>query len=94
MGIGGSLPNQFPRPTSKQAPTLSSIVLIINSVLSLTHECIQVKFSHADCRQGNRHTHLLTKHTFYIINYYVWVEESLCFIEQTLLHDISFSFFC
>lgn len=35
---------------------------------------------------------LLTKHTFYIVDYYLWIEESLYFIEQTLPHYVSFSF--
>ena len=49
----------------------------------------RIDFSHVK-RQGNRPVHLLVKHVLGIADYLTWMEETPCFLEHALLHDIHF----
>lgn len=49
-----------------------------------------VKFSHV-YRKANDHAHLLAKYAISIDDFLVWIEESLCVLEQTLFHHIFFA---
>lgn len=53
-----------------------------------------VKFSHIYRKandQANDHAHLLAKYAISIDDFLVWIEESLCVLEQTLFHHIFFA---
>ena len=39
-----------------------------------------------------RAIHLLAKHALGIEDFSVWIEETPCFIEQALLHDVTIAF--
>ena len=51
--------------------------------------CYKVDFSHIK-RQGNSPARLLAKYALGIVDYETWVEASPCFLEQALIHDVSF----
>ena len=69
------------------SPPPSSIAATVYGSLSDSHNFHQVDFFHV-CRQANRPAHLLAKYTLSIDDFSVWLEESLCFIEQSLLNDV------
>ena len=46
-----------------------------------------VQFSHVK-RKGNTLAHLLAKHACGIVDFLVWIEENLCFLEQALHHNV------
>ena len=50
--------------------------------------CYKVDFSHIK-RQDNRSAHLLAKHALGIVDFEIWMEDSPCFLEQALIHDVS-----
>ena len=52
-------------------------------MLSSMHEFQRVKISHV-CRQGNRPTHLLAKHAFSIVDFFIWIEKSSYFFRTSL----------
>ena len=61
---------------------------VIRGVLMVCGFCYKVDFSHIK-RQGNRLVHLLAKHALGIVDFETWMEDSSCFLEQTLIHDVS-----
>ena len=67
------------------------VAAVVYNSLAASHEFFHVEFNHVG-RQGNRPTHLLAKHAFGIEDFFVWIEETSCFIEQALLHDVSLAF--
>ena len=69
-------------PPSKIAP-------VIWGILMTCEPLDRIDFSHVK-RQGNRPAHLLAKHTLDIADYLTWMEETPCFLEQALLHDVHF----
>ena len=70
------------------APAPSLVASLVYGIAAIAHDFKSVKFSHACCN-GNIPAYLLAKHVLGIVDYCAWIEESLCFIEQTLLHDVS-----
>ena len=50
-----------------------------------------VEFSHVR-RLDNRPAHLLAKHALGIADFSIRIEENPCFIDQTLLNDVSVAF--
>lgn len=71
------------------SPSLSSIATVVYGSLLSSHDFRQVEFSHVR-RQGNRLAHILAKHALGINDFFVWIEESPCFLEQVLLNDVLF----
>lgn len=70
------------------SPPPIAVAAVVYNSLAASHEFRQVDFNHVG-RQGNRPAHLLAKHAFGIEDFSVWIEETPCFIEQALLHDVS-----
>ena len=69
------------------SPPPSSIAAVVFGSLSDSHNFRQVVFSHVR-RQANKRAHLLAKYALDIDDFSVWLEESLCFLEQPLLNDV------
>ena len=67
----------------------SVISTVTQGVLDLSMGFNTVEFSHVK-RQGNRLAHVLAKHALSIIDFITWIEETPCFLEQALIHDITF----
>ena len=60
-------------------------------ILGVQNACLEfcyVEFSHIR-REGNRPAHLLAKYAKGIDDYYTWIEESPCFLEHALIHDVA-----
>ena len=74
---------------SALAPSL--VASLVYGIAVAAHDFRSVKFSHV-CRNGNIPVQLLAKHALGIVDYCNWIEESPCFIEQALLHDVSMAF--
>ena len=64
------------------------VAAVVYNSLAASYDFCHVEFNHVG-RQGNRPAHLLAKHAFGIEDFSVWIEETPCFIEQALLHDVS-----
>ena len=60
---------------------------IVFGILDSCQEVRYVRFSHVR-RKGNRPAHLLAKYVVGIVNYFVWMEENPCFLEQALHRDV------
>lgn len=75
----------------ESSPPPIAIAALVYSSLAASHEFRRVEFNHVG-RQGNRPAHLLAKHACGIEYFSVWIEETPCFIEQALLHDVSLAF--
>ncbi|KAL0011222.1 hypothetical protein SO802_006330 [Lithocarpus litseifolius] len=67
------------------APSMASVLY---GILVASLEFRNVHFSHVRW-QGNRPAHLLAKFALGIYDYLAWIEENPCFLEHTLLHDVS-----
>ena len=67
----------------------AAVESIVREVLMACGSCYKVDFSHIK-RQGNSQAHLLGKHALGIVDYETWMEASPCFLEQALIHDVSF----
>ena len=67
----------------------AAVESIVRGVLMACGSCYKVDFSHIK-RQGNSPVHLLAKHVLGIVDYETWMEASPCFLEQALIHDVSF----
>ena len=70
----------------------TAVESIVKGVLMACGSCYKVDFSHIK-RQGNSPAHLLAKHALGIVDYETWMarmEASPCFLEQALIHDVSF----
>ena len=67
----------------------AAVESIVREVLMACRSCYKVDFSHIK-RPGNSPTHLLAKHALGIVDYETWMEASPCFLEQALIHDVSF----
>jgi len=39
-------------------------------------------------RIGNRPAHFLAKHTFSIVDFSTWIEETHCFLQQAFIQDV------
>ena len=63
---------------------------VVRGILMSYGPLDRIDFSHVK-RQGNKPGHLLAKHALGIADYLTWMEETPCFLEQALLHDISFN---
>ena len=70
------------------SPTPSSIFALIYGMLAESNEFRNVSFSHVR-QQGNRPGHLLAKQALGLIDFYAWMEECPCFLEQVLIHHVS-----
>ena len=51
----------------------------------------QSALMHMSCR-GNRPAHLLARYALSIANFFVWIEEVPCFLEQALTQDVIVAF--
>ena len=69
------------------SPPPSSIAAVVYGLLFDSHNFCHVDFSHVR-RQANKPAHLLTKYALGIDDFFVWLEESHCFLEQALLNDV------
>ena len=67
----------------------SVISTVTQGVLDLSMGFNTVEFSHVK-RQGNRLAHMLAKHALSITDFITWIEETPCFLEQALIHDVTF----
>ena len=67
-------------------PPLSVAALVFSSI-TVAHSFRHVDFAHVG-RNGNKPAHLLARHALGIADLYVWVEETPCFLEQTLNQDV------
>nr|XP_023892178.1 uncharacterized protein LOC112004175 [Quercus suber] len=74
----------------ESAPAPSSVASLVYGIVAAGHDFRSVNFSHV-CRNGNISTHLLAKNALVIVDYCVWIEESLYFIEH-VLHNVSLAF--
>ena len=57
-----------------------SMMPIIYGIQSSTHDVRKVLFSHVR-KNGNKSTHMLAKYVINIVDFVVWMEENLCFLE-------------
>ena len=72
----------------EMSPPPTAVAALVYRSLSASHEFRKVVFSHVG-RQGNRPSHLLTKQALCIVDFSVWIKETLCFLEQSLLHVVN-----
>ena len=56
----------------EMSPPSTVVVVLVYGSLSASHEFRKVVFSHVG-RQGNRPAHLLAKHAFSIVDFFVWI---------------------
>lgn len=75
---------------SELSPPPSSVVSVVQGILTACGEFRQVSFSHV-LHQRNRPAHLLAKHAKGIEDYYTWIKEDHCFLEQVFLRDVTFN---
>lgn len=73
---------------SDESKPPSSVSAIVQGMQELCGEFSKVEFSHVR-RQGNRATHLLAKHVFGIFDFIAQIEETPCFLEQALIHNVT-----
>ena len=73
------------------SPPLIVVAAMVYNSLAPSYGFRHVAFNHVG-RQGNRPAHLLAKHAYGIDDFSVWIEETPCFIEQALLHDVTIAF--
>ena len=80
----------------------ASLESVIKGILMVCGSCYQVDFSHIK-KQSNGLVHLLVKQALGIVdfetwmflkkkkkkNFETWMEDSPCFLEQALIHDVS-----
>ena len=85
---GDSLTITIVQALKECSPAPSSVSNLVYGMLAECNEFRNVSFSHIK-RQGNRPAHLLAKQAFGLIDYCAWMEESPCFLEQVLIHDVS-----
>ena len=78
----------FDNALKEISPPPSSVAAIVCCALSATNDFRQVEFIHT-WRLRNKLAHLLAKHVQGITNFSVWLEENPCFIEQTLLYNVT-----
>ena len=69
------------------SPPPLSVAALVYSSISVAHSFHSVDFGHVG-RNGNRPAHLLARHALGIVDLSVWVEETLCFLEQVLNQDV------
>ncbi|XP_030922930.1 uncharacterized protein LOC115949794 [Quercus lobata] len=67
----------------------SMVLAVTQGILDLSMGFNKVEFSHVK-KQGNRSTHVLAKHALGITDFIAWIEETPCFLEQALIHDVMF----
>ena len=67
----------------------SAVSVVIQGILDLSNGFRRAEFSHVK-RQVNRPAHALTKHVLDIVNFIVWIEKTLAFLEEALIHDVIF----
>ncbi|XP_075674771.1 uncharacterized protein LOC142643956 [Castanea sativa] len=67
----------------------SVVSTVIQGIMDLSKGFHRVEFSHVK-RQGNRLAHVLAKHVFGNVDFIAWIEETSCFLEQALVHDVTF----
>ncbi|XP_075655169.1 uncharacterized protein LOC142625383 [Castanea sativa] len=66
----------------------SAISVVVQGILDLSLSFRKVEFSHVK-RQGNRSAHVVAKHALSIVDFIIWIEETPCFLEQALIHDVT-----
>ena len=69
----------------------STIAALIYGMLVTSFEFRNVLFSHVH-RNDNVPAHQLVKHALGNLDFSIWIEDSPCFLVQTLLHDVSTAF--
>ena len=67
----------------------SVVSVVIQGIMDISKGFHRVQFSHVKT-QGNRPAHMLAKHAFGIADFIAWIEETPCFLEQALIHDVTF----
>ena len=65
------------------SPPPSSLAALVYSSVAMSHSFGCVDFSYVG-HNGNKPAYLLARHALGIAELSVWVEETLCFLEQTL----------
>ena len=68
----------------------SSVAAVVQGMQEMCREFLGVMFSHVR-RQGNKPAHLLAKHARGIVDFIAWIQETPCFLEQALIHDVTVS---
>ena len=66
----------------------SSMAAVVQVMQDMCKEFRAIMFSHVR-RKGNRPAHLLAKHACTVDDFITWIEETPCFLEQALLHDVT-----
>ena len=75
------------RALNELAPPPPLVDAVIVGIKVSCADFHHIAFTHM-CRQGNNLTHLLAKYAKGIDDSSIWIEESLCFIKQGLIHDV------
>uniref|UniRef100_A0A7N2MTJ9 RNase H type-1 domain-containing protein n=1 Tax=Quercus lobata TaxID=97700 RepID=A0A7N2MTJ9_QUELO len=68
----------------------SSVAAVVQGIQEMCREFHGVMFSHVR-RQGNQPAHLLAKHACGIVDFIACIQETPCFLEQALIHDVTIS---
>ena len=66
----------------------SSVATVVQGMQDMCKEFCAIMFSYVK-RKGNKPAHLLAKHACGVDDFITWIEETLCFIEQALLDDVT-----
>lgn len=69
----------------------ASVAHVIYGVRAASYEFRSVKFFHVR-RKGNVVAHIIAKQALCVDDFFVWIEESTCFIEQAFFYDVSVAF--
>ncbi|XP_075663293.1 uncharacterized protein LOC142632853 [Castanea sativa] len=67
----------------------SAVLAVVQGIMDLSKGFHRVEFSHVK-RHGNRPAHLLAKRALGIVDFIAWIEKMPCFLEQALIHDVTF----
>ena len=69
----------------------SSVAAVVQGMRDMCKQFCAIMFSHVK-RKGNKPAYLLAKHVCGVDDFITWIEETLCFIEQALLDDVTNAF--
>ena len=66
----------------------SAVLAIVQGIMDLSKGFRRVEVSHVK-RQRYKPAHLLAKHALGIVDFIAWIEETPCFLEQALIHNVT-----
>ena len=64
-----------------------AVSAVVQGIMDLSKGYRRVEFSPVK-RQGNKPTHVLAKQALGVVDFIAWIEETPCFLEQALIHDV------